>query len=87
MECIKVHYIPLTINCINKPPLRMFLYATLFSYKIQGFLKLCSNSIVNIQSGNLDPSHGTRTDARGSLQSDSVTRAGEAAGLSRKDRD
>lgn len=34
VECIKVHYILLTINCINKTPLRMFLYATLFSYKI-----------------------------------------------------
>lgn len=56
VECIKVHFILLTINCINKAALRIFLYATLFSYKIEGFLKLCRNSIVNRKSGNLYPS-------------------------------
>lgn len=47
VECMKVHFILLAINCINKAALRMFLYATLFSYKIEGLLKLCRNSIVN----------------------------------------
>lgn len=61
-ECIKVHFILLTINCINKPALRMFLYATLFSYKIEGFLTLCRNSIVNRKSGKFYPSRGILTE-------------------------
>lgn len=60
----------------------MFLYATLFSYKIQGFLKLCRNSIVNTKSGKLYPSRGTWTDIRNSLRINSIVRAREAADLS-----
>lgn len=62
VQCIKVHFILLTINCINKPALRMFLYATLFSYKIEGFLKLCRNSIVNRKPGKLHPPRGILTE-------------------------
>lgn len=61
VEGIKLHFILLTINCINKPALRMFLCATLFSYKIRGFLKLCRNSTVNRKSGKLYPSRGIWT--------------------------
>lgn len=62
LECIKVHFILLTINCINRAALRMFLYATLFSYKIEGLLKLCRNSIVNRKSGKFYPSRGIWTE-------------------------
>lgn len=86
-ECTKVHYILLTINCINKTPLRMFSYATLFSYKIQGFLKLCRNSIVNTKSGKSYPSRGTWIDSCYSRWGNSITRAGEAAGISTHGRD